>query len=53
MDFYRLKVISLLDMPSEETVTKETALPNLTFPSDHLRVEAIFEMKFNKVNSKL
>ena len=48
--FYSLKVISLLEMPSLEDLTKETALPSSVFPSDHLRIEAIFECKGNKDN---
>ena len=37
-------------MPSLEDLTKETALPSSVFPSDHLRIEAIFECKGNKDN---
>jgi hypothetical protein len=41
-------------MPEEELVKKEGALPSLTFPSDHLRIEAILEFttKDSDLNDK-
>ena len=35
------KLVSLLEMPTNEEITNETALPSSIFPSDHIRIEAI------------
>eukprot|EP00347_Sterkiella_histriomuscorum_P013489 403364523 len=40
-----MSVESLLEVPTLDVLTKETALPNKMFPSDHLRMEAILSMK--------
>ncbi|TNV78978.1 hypothetical protein FGO68_gene13172 [Halteria grandinella] len=37
-----LQLQSLLEMPSVQDLTVETALPSSVFPSDHLRIEASF-----------
>ena len=37
-----LKLIKLLEIPEESEFAKEKALPNLKFPSDHIRLEAYF-----------
>ena len=40
-----LEVLELLEMPPDEAITKEVALPSTIFPSDHLRIEAKFYIK--------
>ena len=40
-----LQVLQLLEIPNEKHVARETALPNTEFPSDHVRIEAIFMLK--------
>ena len=37
-----LDVVSLLDIPDEHDVTREKGLPSTLFPSDHVRIEAVF-----------
>ena len=41
---FRFKVVSVLEMPPKEAVAKEKGCPSKIFPSDHLRVEAVFEL---------
>ena len=41
----KLEVLEFLEMPPEELITKETALPSTLFPSDHMRIEAKFYIK--------
>ena len=40
----RLTVTHLLDIPDEREVKRETAIPSTLFPSDHLRIEAVFQL---------
>lgn len=40
---YRLNLISLLEFPHEDLLNTNCACPNMYFPSDHLRIEALFE----------
>ena len=40
-----LEVLELLDMPSDELIKREVALPSTLFPSDHMRIEAKFYIK--------
>ena len=35
-------------MPTLEELTQETALPSSVFPSDHLRIECLFECDVTK-----
>ena len=44
-DKNRLQVLELLEMPTDEDIKCETALPSTKFPSDHLRIEAKFLIK--------
>ncbi|CDW80670.1 potential mrna deadenylase and ccr4-not complex subunit ccr4p [Stylonychia lemnae] len=39
---------NLLEMPTLEDLTMETALPNSIFPSDHVRIEALFSLELNQ-----
>ena len=41
----QLKVTHLLETPDESQVLREKALPSTMFPSDHVRIEAIFLLK--------
>ena len=38
-----LKLVSVLQMPGPEVLKYQHFLPSKLFPSDHLRIEAIFE----------
>ena len=38
----KLEVVSLLELPRDEELMEEQALPSKKFPSDHLRIEAKF-----------
>ena len=40
-----LEVLELLEMPSDELIMCEGALPSTLFPSDHMRIEAKFYIK--------
>ena len=40
----------MLEIPRIEDVTCEEALPNSLFPSDHLRLECLFEVLDNNEN---
>ena len=40
-----LSLVSVLEMPNITQVRSENFLPSRQFPSDHLRIEAIFEFK--------
>lgn len=42
---YLLQAVAVLEVPSEEEVTKEGALPNTRFPSDHVPIMTIFDWK--------
>lgn len=39
------KLMSVLEMPDSDTLRAQHFLPSKRFPSDHLRIEAIFEFK--------
>lgn len=41
----KLEVLEFLELPADELIMKETALPSTLFPSDHLRIEAKFYIK--------
>jgi hypothetical protein len=43
----RLKVLEVLEMPSDTDIMAEEALPSKLFPSDHLRIEAKFYILSN------
>ena len=40
-----MEVMSLLEIPKASRLGKERAIPSLLYPSDHLRIEAIFTLK--------
>ena len=40
----KLEVTHLLGMPDDRIVAKERGLPSTAFPSDHLRIEAVFKI---------
>ena len=40
-----LEVVELLDIPNEEMIRREKAIPSTMFPSDHFRIEAVFEVR--------
>jgi len=40
-----LEVISLLHVPSLNELRRERAIPNTEYPSDHFRIEAVFQFK--------
>lgn len=40
-----LKLVSILAMPDEAIMRAQNFLPSRLFPSDHLRIEAIFEFR--------
>ena len=40
-----LEVVEFLEMPDDETIKSEEALPSTLFPSDHIRIEAKFFIK--------
>ena len=44
---YRLKVLSVLELPEENILKAQKGCPNLIFPSDHLRIEAVFEAEWD------
>ena len=39
---FALNVVSLFDIPEEIQVSRERGLPSTLFPSDHIRIEALF-----------
>ena len=38
-----LNLVSVLQMPDEDILKAQNCLPSKLFPSDHMRIEAIFE----------
>ena len=42
--FDRLRVLSVLEMPNGGKLQAENGCPNLTYPSDHMRIETKFEV---------
>jgi mRNA deadenylase 3'-5' endonuclease subunit Ccr4 len=38
----QLELLELLDVPTKEVLAKEVAIPSSLFPSDHIRMEALF-----------
>lgn len=43
-DDNQLELVELLDVPTEDVLALETALPSSFFPSDHIRMEAVFKI---------
>ena len=41
----RLEVTQLLDIPKQELIRRDKAIPSTSFPSDHFRIEAVFNLK--------
>ena len=41
----QLEVTQLLEIPKSDTLKREKAIPSTMFPSDHFRIEAIFNYK--------
>ena len=39
-----LRLLSMLEMPTFDQVSAEGGLPNSKFPSDHLRIEVVFQI---------
>ena len=46
-----LKVLEVLELPRDSDIMAEEALPSKLFPSDHLRIEAKFEILRNSKDS--
>ena len=40
-----MEVTSLLEIPTQESIKRDRAIPSVLYPSDHLRIEAVFTLK--------
>lgn len=40
----KLRVLSLLELPKEDSINPEEGCPSLIYPSDHFRIESVFEV---------